>query len=55
MLLVLIMLLVAAVTALINLNGSVAALSPMLLVVAVRRGIPPSKRPRSCTYRRDRC
>ena len=37
------MLLVAAVTALINLNGSVAALLPMLLVVAVQRDIPPSK------------
>ncbi len=42
-LLVLVMLLVAAVTALINLNGSVAALLPMLLVVAVQRDIPPSK------------
>lgn len=42
-LLVLVMLLVAAVTALINLNGSVAALLPMLLVVATQRGIPPSK------------
>lgn len=42
-LLVLVMLLVAAVTALINLNGAVAALLPMLLVVAVRRGIAPSK------------
>lgn len=42
-LLVLVMLLVAVVTALINLNGSVAALLPMLLVVATQRGIPASK------------
>ena len=42
-LLAMIMLLAAGVTALINLNGSVAALLPMLLVVAVQRDIPPSK------------
>ena len=42
-LLLLIMLLVAGFTALINLNGSVAALMPMVLVLAVQRGIAPSK------------
>jgi di/tricarboxylate transporter len=42
-LLTLVMLLVAGATALINVNGSVAALLPMVLVLAVRRDIPPSK------------
>jgi di/tricarboxylate transporter len=42
-LLVLVMVLAAGLTALINLNGSVAALLPMLVVVAVQRGIPASK------------
>ena len=37
------MLLVAILTALINLNGSVAALLPMVVVVAAHRGIAPSK------------
>lgn len=40
---VLVMLLVAGFTALINLNGSVAALLPMVLVLAVQRGVTPSK------------
>jgi di/tricarboxylate transporter len=42
-LLVLMLVLVAGFTALINLNGSVAALLPMVLVVAVQRGMAPSK------------
>ncbi|CAM3165462.1 SLC13 family permease [Prescottella defluvii] len=42
-LLVLTMVLVAALTAVINLNGAVAALLPMVVVIAVRRGIAPSK------------
>lgn len=42
-LLALIMLLSAALTALINLNGSVAALLPMVVVIAIRLGIPPSQ------------
>ncbi|MFO1036230.1 MAG: SLC13 family permease [Geminicoccaceae bacterium] len=42
-LLVLIMILVAILTALINLNGSVAALLPVVVVMAVRLGRPPSK------------
>ena len=42
-LLVLMMLLVAILTALINLNGSVAALLPVVVVMAVRLGRPPSQ------------
>ncbi|GAB6919709.1 SLC13 family permease [Rhodococcus erythropolis] len=42
-LIVLTMLLAAALTAVINLNGAVAALLPMVIVVAVRKGIAPSK------------
>lgn len=42
-LVLLVMLLAAGLTALINLNGAVAALLPMVLVVAVRRGLAPSK------------
>ncbi|TVR35651.1 MAG: SLC13 family permease [Nitriliruptor sp.] len=42
-LLVFMMLLVAGFTALINLNGSVAALLPMVLVLAVQRGMAPSR------------
>ncbi|MET8317468.1 SLC13 family permease [Rhodococcus erythropolis] len=42
-LLVLTMLLAAALTAVINLNGAVAALLPIVIVIAVRRGIAPSK------------
>jgi di/tricarboxylate transporter len=42
-LLVLTMLLCAALTALISLNGAVAALLPMVVVVAVRAGVTPSR------------
>lgn len=42
-LLVFTMLLVAALTALININGAVAALIPAVVLVAVRTGIPPSR------------
>ena len=42
-LLVLTMVLVAALTALININGAVAALLPAVVLVAVRKGIPPSR------------
>ena len=42
-LLVLTMLLVSVLTALINLNGSVAALLPVVVVMAVRLGRPPSQ------------
>ena len=42
-LLVLTMLLVSILTALINLNGSVAALLPVVVVMAVRLGRPPSQ------------
>lgn len=42
-LVVLTMVLVAALTAVINLNGAVAALLPMVIVIAVRKGISPSK------------
>lgn len=42
-LVVLTMLLAAALTAVINLNGAVAALLPMVIVIAVRKGIAPSK------------
>ncbi|GEK87245.1 SLC13 family permease [Microbacterium aerolatum] len=42
-LLIMIMLLVAALTALISVNGSVAALIPLVVVVAVRSGIAPSR------------
>lgn len=42
-LLVVICLLVAAVTALISVNGAVAALIPVVVVVATRAGIPPSQ------------
>lgn len=42
-LLVMIMLLVAAVTAVINVNGSVASLLPMTVLVAVRTAVPPSR------------
>ncbi len=42
-LLVLTMSLVAALTALININGAVAALIPAVVLVAVRTGIPPSR------------
>lgn len=37
------MLLAAALTAVINLNGAVAALLPTVIVIAVRKGISPSK------------
>ncbi|HEY7201428.1 MAG TPA: SLC13 family permease, partial [Candidatus Dormibacteraeota bacterium] len=37
------MLTIAALTALINLNGSVAALLPVAVVVAMRQGMPPSR------------
>lgn len=40
---VLTMLLAAVLTSVINLNGAVAALLPMVIVVAVRKGIAPSK------------
>ena len=42
-LLLLTMLLAAGLTALIGLNGSIAALLPMTLVVAMRRSLPPSR------------
>ncbi|HEX2513958.1 MAG TPA: SLC13 family permease, partial [Chloroflexota bacterium] len=42
-LLVLTMLMVALLTALISVNGSVAALYPVVVVMAVRVGLPPSK------------
>lgn len=42
-LLVFTMLLVAALTALININGAVAALIPAVVLVAVRKAIPPSR------------
>jgi di/tricarboxylate transporter len=42
-LLVLTMLLCAVLTALISLNGAVAALLPMIVVLAVRIGVPPSR------------
>ncbi|MGR0218915.1 SLC13 family permease [Agromyces sp. ZXT2-6] len=42
-LLVVVCLLVAAVTALISVNGAVAALIPLVVVVATRAGIPPSQ------------
>ena len=42
-LLVFTMLLVAVLTALININGAVAALLPAVVLVAVRTGIPPSR------------
>ncbi|WP_022889181.1 SLC13 family permease [Agromyces italicus] len=41
--LVLVMVLVALLTALISVNGAVAALLPMTVVVAVRIGLPPSQ------------
>ena len=41
--LLLVMLLVAGLTALISVNGAVAALLPMAVVVAVRIGLPPSQ------------
>ncbi|GHJ44051.1 SLC13 family permease [Catellatospora sp. TT07R-123] len=41
-LLVLVMLLVAGLTALITVNGAVAALLPMVVLLAVRTGLPPS-------------
>ena len=43
LLLILTMLLAAGLTALIGLNGTVAALLPMAVVVAMRRGFPPSR------------
>jgi di/tricarboxylate transporter len=42
-LLVLTMLLCAVLTALISLNGAVAALLPMVVVLAIRTGVPPSR------------
>lgn len=42
-LVVLMMLVVAALTAIITVNGAVAALIPMVVVVALRQGIAPSK------------
>lgn len=42
-LLVFIMVLAAALTAFINLNGAVAALLPMVVVVALRQGLSPSR------------
>lgn len=42
-LLVLIMILAAALTALIGLNGAAAALIPMVVVIALRRALPPSR------------
>jgi di/tricarboxylate transporter len=42
-LLVLIMILAAVLTALIGLNGTAAALIPMVVVIALRRALPPSR------------
>ena len=42
-LLVLVMLLAAVLTALIGLNGTAAALIPMVVVIALRRALPPSR------------
>jgi di/tricarboxylate transporter len=42
-LLVLVMLLAAVLTALIGLNGTAAALIPMVVVIAMRRALPPSR------------
>lgn len=42
-LLVLIMILAAVLTALIGLNGTAAALIPMVVVIALRRSLPPSR------------
>ncbi|UCR90219.1 SLC13 family permease [Mycetocola spongiae] len=41
--LLLIMLIVAALTALISVNGAVAALLPMTVIIAVRSGFPPAR------------